>query len=81
MIHRNDSTLMFAGEEIVLKLAPAVGLEPTTLALTAPCSTIELHRSRQRKGTKLKESCLLSSPHVQPEQIFAVRLACLRKPG
>ena len=30
------------------KLAPAVGLEPTTLALTAPCSTIELHRNEKK---------------------------------
>ena len=29
----------------VLKLAPQVGLEPTTLGLTAECSTIELLRN------------------------------------
>ena len=32
------------------RMAPAVGLEPTTLALTAPCSTIELHRNKIRRA-------------------------------
>ena len=33
-----------------LDLAPQVGLEPTTLRLTAECSTIELLRSNGRKA-------------------------------
>ncbi len=33
------------GKGMPKEMAPAVGLEPTTLALTAPCSTIELRRN------------------------------------
>ena len=33
-------------------LAPRVGLEPTTLRLTAECSTIELSRSEEKKCNK-----------------------------
>jgi hypothetical protein len=34
----------------LIKLAPEVGLEPTTLRLTAECSAIELLRSVLRRG-------------------------------
>jgi hypothetical protein len=36
----------FAGWNLLIYLAPQVGLEPTTLRLTAECSTIELLRIR-----------------------------------
>ena len=34
-----------------IRLAPQVGLEPTTLRLTAECSAIELLRSVWRRGS------------------------------
>ena len=36
------------GCKVLIYLAPRVGLEPTTLRLTAECSTIELPRSKGR---------------------------------
>ena len=39
--------------EIAIKMAPPVGLEPTTLRLTAECSTIEL------QGNTTADSCEL----------------------
>jgi hypothetical protein len=35
---------------MIENLAPQVGLEPTTLRLTAECSTIELLRSNENSG-------------------------------
>ena len=43
----------------IKELAPQVGLEPTTLRLTAECSTIELLRSK-----------LVGSPHFTPAAPF-----------
>jgi hypothetical protein len=37
--------LSYCSDNCVCGLAPQVGLEPTTLRLTAECSTIELLRS------------------------------------
>ena len=37
---------LFILNDLLLCLAPQVGLEPTTLRLTAECSTIELLRSK-----------------------------------
>lgn len=45
----SGEALAFGGEPKCV-MAPEVGLEPTTLALTAPCSTIELLRNSQRSG-------------------------------
>ena len=42
----------FGGRKAFLKLAPEVGLEPTTLRLTAECSTIELLRSAGRTAQR-----------------------------
>ena len=34
------------GSKLLKKLAPQVGFEPTTLRLTAECSTVELLRTK-----------------------------------
>jgi hypothetical protein len=48
--------------EIVCKLlAPQVGLEPTTLRLTAECSTIELLRSNVGGLPSLHQTVLFKS--------------------
>ena len=43
--HRVCSCQILGGCKLLKRLAPQVGLEPTTLRLTAECSTIELLRS------------------------------------
>jgi hypothetical protein len=57
----------------VLKVAPAVGLEPTTKRLTAARSTTELRRSegrpggqqRRRRGAGRKDSIAILSARVR----------------
>ena len=45
------------------RMAPQVGFEPTTLRLTAECSTIELLRSvEDREGRDLQQSTYHSIP-------------------
>src|SRR5580658_6202062 len=59
-------------EPHIICLAPQVGLEPTTLRLTAECSTIELLRSKMEGGFALittdapSGSQLLRAPSLAP---------------
>src|ERR1019366_10053107 len=46
-----------------LKLAPQVGFEPTTLRLTAECSTVELLRSKCVISLKQTRTCTVKSSH------------------
>ncbi len=46
--------------------APRVGLEPTTLRLTAECSTIELSRIIPRHGSPLRSRYFLRPPGRLP---------------
>ena len=45
-----------------ISLAPPVGFEPTTLRLTAGCSTVELRRHKQ--GIRLSESLVLALTYL-----------------
>jgi hypothetical protein len=47
-----------AARMLLKRLAPQVGLEPTTLRLTAGCSTIELLRNSSRRGFHRAKSAL-----------------------
>ena len=49
-------------------MAPQVGLEPTTLRLTAECSTIELLRSNAGRLNSLHQTQLLKSIAVSLEE-------------
>ena len=42
------------------ELAPQVGLEPTTLRLTAGCSAIELLRNTCLSAEKVTQACALA---------------------
>ncbi len=57
-------------------LAPPVGLEPTTLRLTAACSTIELRRNIQAPALLSQDLCWhhLSSRAVA-SQVFSARVS------
>ncbi len=61
------------GMDRLISLAPQVGLEPTTLRLTAECSAIELLRSIQA-GTTLRCSRFYRKPD-------ALRQTCVPSPG
>src|ERR1051326_8007056 len=78
-----------AQKKVVKGLAPQVGLEPTTLRLTAECSTIELLRSNaggqphyikiaREKSTQVRAArrrprYLVKSTHAMDEQEFRTR--------
>ena len=54
--------------QVIENLAPQVGLEPTTLRLTAECSTIELLRSKAGQFTPsytilLRQNCPMQDDH------------------
>ncbi len=51
-IHRCQPELADFGKGLRLVVAPQVGLEPTTLRLTAGCSTIELLRNRRAQANQ-----------------------------
>src|ERR1017187_7918159 len=61
-------------EAFVRKLAPQVGLEPTTRALTVRCSTIELLRNR-------KVVALLYRRHAEFRQLCACLVGILEMDG
>ena len=47
-------------------MAPQVGLEPTTLRLTAECSTIELLRSKMGRSNPLDQRLLRAVNRIAP---------------
>ena len=51
-----------ATQVTAISLAPPVGFEPTTLRLTAGCSTVELRRHKQ--GIRLSESLVLALTYL-----------------
>ena len=64
-------------------LAPQVGFEPTTLRLTAECSTVELLRSmdlmfpfKQSSVTSVKLAAYVAQIDTAPELVGGQILAC-----
>src|SRR5258705_7540854 len=55
------------------KLAPQVGLEPTTLRLTAGCSAIELLRNKLFQCRKSNASCPLASRFFIAKGLMSVK--------
>ena len=54
-MRRNAAKFYFETLEVVERMAPQVGLEPTTLRLTAGCSAIELLRNTVRREAPVQE--------------------------
>src|SRR5579863_2253536 len=72
-VSREGASVFFAWK-LLKRLAPQVGLEPTTLRLTAECSTIELLRIRAGRlllihYNILLQGCQISVLHFGPNVV------------
>ena len=81
--YKPDSSTRFLGEGAACKcliyLAPQVGLEPTTLRLTAECSTIELLRSNRWAHTITAKA--VGPVNLLPRRIVRARRSVLAPSG